>query len=209
MPDPLVTQTVYALLVGPGFFGPRPLSGVKCDSIARRTPIRHSSPRGTDGMDRLEALQLFVRVVEAGSLTKAARALGVVQPTVSKQISLLEEWLGRAPAQSYRARPERHGGRPGLLRIVRAPARGIRRGRRAHRTRSGSADRHDPGGVVGGIWPHVRTTEAARVLRALPGSRRRFQRIRALHQPDRRRHRRGRAHWTSVRLGACRATLAR
>ena len=102
-------------------------------------------------MDRLEALQLFVRVVEAGSLTKAARALGVVQPTVSKQISLLEEWLGRAPAQSYRARPERHGGRPGLLRIVRAPARGIRRGRRAHRTRSGSADRHDPGGVVAGI----------------------------------------------------------
>jgi LysR family transcriptional regulator, regulator for bpeEF and oprC len=45
-------------------------------------------------MDRLDALQLFVRVVEAGSLTKAAGALGVVQPTVSKQISLLEDRLG-------------------------------------------------------------------------------------------------------------------
>jgi LysR family transcriptional regulator for bpeEF and oprC len=45
-------------------------------------------------MDRLDALQLFVRVVEAGSLTKAAGALGVVQPTVSKQIALLEERLG-------------------------------------------------------------------------------------------------------------------
>jgi LysR family transcriptional regulator for bpeEF and oprC len=45
-------------------------------------------------MDRLEVLQLFIRVVEAGSLTKAAGALGVVQPTVSKQIALLEERLG-------------------------------------------------------------------------------------------------------------------
>jgi LysR family transcriptional regulator for bpeEF and oprC len=45
-------------------------------------------------MDRLDALQLFVRVVEAGSLTKAAGALGVVQPTVSKQIALLEDRLG-------------------------------------------------------------------------------------------------------------------
>lgn len=45
-------------------------------------------------MDRLDALRLFVRAVEAGSLTKAAGALGVVQPTVSKQIALLEERLG-------------------------------------------------------------------------------------------------------------------
>jgi LysR family transcriptional regulator for bpeEF and oprC len=45
-------------------------------------------------LDQLEALQLFVRVVETGSLTKAARAIGVGQPTVSKQISLLEERLG-------------------------------------------------------------------------------------------------------------------
>jgi LysR family transcriptional regulator, regulator for bpeEF and oprC len=45
-------------------------------------------------VDRLDALQLFVRVVEAGSLTKAAGALCVVQPTVSKQIALLEDRLG-------------------------------------------------------------------------------------------------------------------
>jgi LysR family transcriptional regulator, regulator for bpeEF and oprC len=45
-------------------------------------------------MDRLDVLQLFVRVVEAGSLTKAAGALGIGQPTVSKQIALLEERLG-------------------------------------------------------------------------------------------------------------------
>ncbi|MDE1906248.1 MAG: LysR family transcriptional regulator [Rhodospirillales bacterium] len=45
-------------------------------------------------MDRLEALQVFVRVVEAGSLTKAAGALGIVQPTVSKHIATLEDRLG-------------------------------------------------------------------------------------------------------------------
>lgn len=45
-------------------------------------------------MDRLDALQLFVRVVDAGSLTKAAGALGVGQPAVSKQIAALEQRLG-------------------------------------------------------------------------------------------------------------------
>jgi LysR family transcriptional regulator, regulator for bpeEF and oprC len=45
-------------------------------------------------MDRLEALQLFVRVVESGSFSKAARAQNIVQPTVSKAIAALEERLG-------------------------------------------------------------------------------------------------------------------
>jgi LysR family transcriptional regulator for bpeEF and oprC len=45
-------------------------------------------------MDRLEALNLFVRVVETGSFSKAARAQGVGQPAVSKQIAALEEHLG-------------------------------------------------------------------------------------------------------------------
>jgi LysR family transcriptional regulator for bpeEF and oprC len=44
-------------------------------------------------MDRLAVLQLFVRVVETGSFSKAARAQGIVQPTVSKQIAALEERL--------------------------------------------------------------------------------------------------------------------
>jgi LysR family transcriptional regulator, regulator for bpeEF and oprC len=45
-------------------------------------------------MDRLNAMQLFARVVESGSFSKAARAEGVVQPTVSKQIAALEDHLG-------------------------------------------------------------------------------------------------------------------
>jgi DNA-binding transcriptional LysR family regulator len=45
-------------------------------------------------MHRLNALQLFVRVAEAGSLTKAAALLGVGQPAVSKQMASLEKRLG-------------------------------------------------------------------------------------------------------------------
>lgn len=45
-------------------------------------------------MDRLDAMQLFVRVAESGSFSKAARAAGVGQPAVSKQIAALEEHLG-------------------------------------------------------------------------------------------------------------------
>jgi LysR family transcriptional regulator, regulator for bpeEF and oprC len=44
-------------------------------------------------MDRLDTLRLFVRVIETGSFSKAARAEGVGQPTVSKQIAALEERL--------------------------------------------------------------------------------------------------------------------
>lgn len=45
-------------------------------------------------MDRLAALQLYIRVVETGSFSQAARAEGVGQPTVSKQIAAIEERLG-------------------------------------------------------------------------------------------------------------------
>lgn len=44
-------------------------------------------------MDRLQAMSVFVRVVETGSLSGAARQLGVGQPAVSKTIAHLEERL--------------------------------------------------------------------------------------------------------------------
>jgi DNA-binding transcriptional LysR family regulator len=44
--------------------------------------------------DRLKQLETFRRVVELGSFSGAARALGVGQPAVSKQIRGLEERLG-------------------------------------------------------------------------------------------------------------------
>ena len=45
-------------------------------------------------MDRLAAMETFVRVVETGSFSAAARALNVGQPAVSKTIAQLEARLG-------------------------------------------------------------------------------------------------------------------
>lgn len=54
-------------------------------------------------MDTLEAMAMFVRVVERGSFSAVARELGTTQPTVSKQIRALEQRLGgRLIARSTR-----------------------------------------------------------------------------------------------------------
>lgn len=45
-------------------------------------------------MDRLAAMEAFVRVVDAGSFSGAARLLRVGQPAVSKTVAQLEERLG-------------------------------------------------------------------------------------------------------------------
>src|SRR6267143_6747853 len=45
-------------------------------------------------MDRFDAMQVFVRVVEKGSFSAVAKERGIGQPAVSKQISALEEALG-------------------------------------------------------------------------------------------------------------------
>ena len=51
---------------------------------------KNASSRPAASPDRLSAMAAFVRVVEAGSFSRAARDLGVAQPTVSKQIAALE-----------------------------------------------------------------------------------------------------------------------
>jgi len=40
-------------------------------------------------MERLDAMKLFTRVVETGSLTAVAREIDVTQPTVSKQLAAI------------------------------------------------------------------------------------------------------------------------
>jgi DNA-binding transcriptional LysR family regulator len=45
-------------------------------------------------MDRLAALEIFVRVVDTGSFSAVARRQRIGQPAVSKAIVQLEEWLG-------------------------------------------------------------------------------------------------------------------
>ena len=45
-------------------------------------------------MDRITGIQLFVRVVETGSFSKAAAELGITQPTATKHVAALEQRLG-------------------------------------------------------------------------------------------------------------------
>ncbi|MDQ2780009.1 MAG: LysR family transcriptional regulator [Pseudomonadota bacterium] len=45
-------------------------------------------------MDRLAGLELFIRVVETGSFSKAADDLGIAQPTATKAVAAIEQRLG-------------------------------------------------------------------------------------------------------------------
>lgn len=44
-------------------------------------------------MDRLDAMEMFVRVVETGSFTKVAQEFATTQPTVTKQVAAMEARL--------------------------------------------------------------------------------------------------------------------
>lgn len=44
-------------------------------------------------MDRLDGIQLFMRIVETGSFSQAARELNLTQPTVTKHVAALEKRL--------------------------------------------------------------------------------------------------------------------
>lgn len=48
-------------------------------------------------MDRLAAMEAFVRAVETGSFSAAARQLRIGRPTAFKTVAQLEERLGLPP----------------------------------------------------------------------------------------------------------------
>lgn len=48
----------------------------------------------TGGADRMQLIETFVRIVEAGSLSAAADQLGSTQPTISRRLQTLERSLG-------------------------------------------------------------------------------------------------------------------
>src|SRR5512134_3434253 len=45
-------------------------------------------------MDRITGVQLFIRVVETGSFSKAAAEIGIAQPTATKAVAAIEARLG-------------------------------------------------------------------------------------------------------------------
>ncbi len=71
-------------------------------------------------LDKLEAMRAFCRIVELGSFSKAADALGVAKTTISGQIQTLEARLGITLL--HRLHPPRvaHFRRPQILRANQA-----------------------------------------------------------------------------------------
>jgi DNA-binding transcriptional LysR family regulator len=61
---------------------------------ARRSMLPKSRAAGARPMDRTDSLALFVKAVEAGSLSGAARESGLSLPSVSRHITALEERIG-------------------------------------------------------------------------------------------------------------------
>lgn len=53
----------------------------------------------TTSVDRLLLMQTYIRIVEAGSLSAAARQLGTTQPTVSRRLQALERQFGQPLVQ--------------------------------------------------------------------------------------------------------------
>src|SRR5690349_12499939 len=59
----------------------------------RETGSTEAEPRGST-VDRLTGIQIYARVVETGSFSKAARDLNLSQPTITKHVASLEHKLG-------------------------------------------------------------------------------------------------------------------
>ncbi len=51
-------------------------------------------PQPAPAIDRIELMETFVRIVDAGSLSAAAAQLGTTQPTISRRLQSLERSLG-------------------------------------------------------------------------------------------------------------------
>ncbi len=72
-------------------------------------------------MDLLGPMKTFVRVVEAGSFTAVAAEMNTTQPTISRQIALLEEHLGtRLLTRTTRALTQTDDGRSFYEHAIRA-----------------------------------------------------------------------------------------
>src|SRR6201989_65654 len=68
-------------------------TGIKPRIVIPRHRI-HSIEDREVGMDKYDAMKVFVRVIEKGSFSAVAKERGIGQPAVSKQIAALEDELG-------------------------------------------------------------------------------------------------------------------
>ena len=114
-------------------------------------------------MNRLGAVEAFVRVVDAGSFCGAARQLRIGRSAVSKTIAQLEERLGVA---AFDERPDADRGRSQLLR----PCQTVDRGRRG----GGTCRAWDCSSPVGSLAylrsPHLHRLHSCRACRSFSPS---------------------------------------
>jgi DNA-binding transcriptional LysR family regulator len=73
--------------------GHLPYSTLECKRGNTRWLCAHL-PCANALMDRIQAVRLFIRVVDLGSFSKAAAEIGVGQPAATKQVAQLERGLG-------------------------------------------------------------------------------------------------------------------
>ncbi len=138
--------------------------------------------------DRLQQLALFVRTVESGSFSKAAREFGLSQPSVSRA-----DCGARAPPRGQASRPHHPAGlghrrRRGVARSrARRPARDRRGGERGARRRSslGRASRR----LAARIWRPPHRAVASGVLRSASAAQDRSDDVGSIREFDRRRGR--------------------
>ncbi|WP_374366573.1 MULTISPECIES: helix-turn-helix domain-containing protein [Stutzerimonas] len=57
----------------------------------------------TAGIDRIDLLRTFIRIVDAGSLSAAAAQLGTTQPTVSRRLQVMVSVATVSPDRSLKA----------------------------------------------------------------------------------------------------------
>lgn len=56
--------------------------------------IANEGPAMPKTLDRLDLMQLFVRIVDSGSISAAGRLMGLSQPAASRQLRMLEDMVG-------------------------------------------------------------------------------------------------------------------
>src|SRR5260221_9394986 len=105
----------------------------------------------------IRKLACFVAVVDEGSFTRAARAIGIAQPSLSQHIRVLEEELnGRLIERLPRGIALTPAGRvllPQARAAVRAVQRGGRRARAAPAPQGGGPENATGLSMAGGLLP--------------------------------------------------------
>lgn len=79
-----------------GYFYPS-ASGVVASAVVKQLYVRRMMKLKmikNERIDRVELMRTFVRIVEAGSLSAAAKQMGTTQATVSRRLQSLETLLG-------------------------------------------------------------------------------------------------------------------